>query len=167
MVKGFDKDFGILGEETDLSWRVWLYGYKVLFEPMATGYHAFNTKFKPAQDYYTSERVQFNGCRNYITMLIKNLETRNLVRILPIHVLIWTTAGLAMIITGKLKQGVNILRGLIYVCRNIREILTKRERVQQNRHVTDAEIWPSIYRTPPRGYTWRRFCRYLSIGLHG
>ena len=96
-IAGFDEDFGILGEETDLSWRLWLKGVKILYTPQATGYHAFNTKFKPVEKHYTSKRVQFNGCRNYCVMLIKNLETHNLWRILPIHILIWFFAGLAMI----------------------------------------------------------------------
>ena len=106
-IGGFDEDFGILGEESDLAWRVWLAGREVLFCPYATGIHYFNTKWKPAKDYYTSERVQFNGCRNYVTMLIKNLETINLWKILPIHVTMWTGAGIAMLATGKFRQGIN------------------------------------------------------------
>lgn len=166
-IGGFDEDFGILGEETDLAWRVWLSGKQVLYEPKAVGYHAFNTKFKPKEKYYTSSRVHFNGCRNYITMLIKNLETSNLWRILPLHILIWTTAGLAMIITGRWRAGANILRGLFYVFRNLGSIIAKREIVQRRRSVTDLQIWPSIYRPSPRGYYTQRFTRYLTSGLHG
>lgn len=166
-VGDFDEDFGILGEETDLSWRVWLGGYTVVFQPNATGYHAFNTRFKPAKDYYTSSRVHFNGCRNYITMLIKNLEVRNLWKILPVHCLIWFTASLAMLFTGKVRQGVNLLKGLAYVCWNLGPILEKRRKVQSRRVKSDSELWPDIFHRAPRGYYSQRFLRYLSIGLHG
>jgi len=166
-VDGFDEDFWILGEETDLSWRLWLKGYTVWFLPWAVGYHAFNTKFKPANEYYTSKRVQFNGCRNYITMLIKNLEARNLWRILPTHILIWFSAGSVMLFTGKLKQGWNIYGGLWYVLRNLSKILKKRKEVQESRSRTDEEIWPYIFRQAPKGYYLQRFSRYLRIGLHG
>ena len=166
-VDGFDESFGILGEETDLAWRVWLIGRKVWFVPTATGYHAFNTVFKPAKDYYSSERVHFNGCRNYITMLIKNLETHNLWKILPLHCLIWFSAGFAMLITGKLRQGWNIWRGLWYVLRNLREILDKRGRIQITRRVDDKALWPHIYRQTSTSYNTQRFWRYVSSGVHG
>ena len=166
-VGGFDEDFGILGEETDLSWRVWHLGYNVLFQPMATGWHAFNTKFKPPQDYYTSARVQYNGCRNYITMLIKNLEWRNLCLILPLHISVWVLAGLLMVVTGKFTQGINIFRGLLYVPLNLGLILRKRRKVQSERIKRDSEILPIITARPSRAYYTQRFSRYLKIGLHG
>ena len=163
----FDEDFEILGEETDLSWRVWLAGWTVIFEPKAKGYHAFNTKFKPAKEYYTSKRVHFNGCRNYITMLIKNLEGSNLWRILPIHTAVWCFAGLAMIITLKIPQGVNIFRGLIYILWNLPKILDKRRRIQERRKISDRELMPLISRRPSWSYYKGRITRYIGIGLHG
>ncbi len=165
-VGGFDEDFGILGEETDLSWRVWLSGRQVLFVPSATGYHAFNTKFKPATEYYTSKRVHYNGCRNYITMLIKNLGWGHLC-IIPIHIGVWFCAAIAMLITGKASQGLNIFRGLFYVLVNLRKILTKRKSIQERRVHNESDIWPLIHRATPRGYYTQRFCRYISLGLHG
>jgi len=166
-VDGFDEDFWILGEETDLSWRLQLKGYTVWFLPQAVGYHAFNTKFKPATEYYTTKRVQFNGCRNYITMLIKNLEVRNLWRILPVHILIWFTSGIVMVSTLKVRQGVAILRGLLYVLVNIRGIMAKRREVQDSRTRSDKELWPYIFRNTPGGYYKQRFLRYITLGLHG
>ena len=165
-VGGFDESFGILGEETDLSWRVWLSGYKVVFEPSSIGYHAFNTKYKPPAKYYTSSRVQFNGCRNYITMLMKNLEARHL-WIVPLHSTIWLIAGLAMIGTGKVRMGANIIRGLGYVIGNIGLIMKKRAIVQEMRKKSDRELFPYIMRSPRMGYYTERLGRYLKIGLHG
>lgn len=167
-VGGFDEDFWILGEETDLAWRVWLANEEVWFSPDITGIHYFNTKWKPANEYYTSKRVQFNGCRNYITMLIKNLEAKNLWKILPIHVLIWFTVSIAMLLSGKMMQGINILKGLGYVVVHLKQILKKRSIVQLARQCTDEDIFPHIYRvSPPKGYYWNRVTRYLRIGLHG
>lgn len=164
---GMDEDFGILGEESDLSWRVWLSGQTVMYTPQATGFHAFNTKFKPKEKHYTNERVFFNGCHNYITMLIKNLEAKNLWRILPIHLTIWFSAGVVMIITGKVKQGVSVLKGLVFVIRNLKSILEKRRRVQSDRQVSDDDIWPYIFRRTNMLYYVNRFYRYIVGGLHG
>lgn len=165
-VGGFDEDFGILGEETDLAWRVWLAGFQVWFRSDCVGIHYFNTKWKPAKEYYTSERVHYNGCRNYLTMLIKNLGREHL-WVVPIHAAIWFFAAIAMVCTGKASQGLNLLRGLGYVLKNLKKILHKRKKIQENRQINESALWPLIFRRAPRGYYSQRFFRYLHIGLHG
>ena len=163
----FDEDFEILAEETDLAWRVWLSGHQVLFCPQAVGIHWFNCKKKDTKVYYTKSRVFRNGCRNYLVLLIKNLEAHNLCRILPIHVLIWLMVDVTMIGTGKFGEGVNIFKGLWYVVRNLPYILRKRRKVQANRVITDEQSWPFIFRAPKWSYYSERLGRYLRTNLHG
>lgn len=163
----FDEDFGILGEETDLSWRIWLRGYQVHFVPDAVAYHAFNTSFKPRDKYYTDDRVYYNGCRNYITLLLKNLETHNLWRVLPIHVLIWTGASFAMILTLRIGAGMKILSGIWYVLKSWKVIMEKRRKVQKGRLKDDRDIFPFIVGKPPRGYYAFRLWKYVTSRLHG
>ena len=164
-IGGFDKTFGILGEETDLAWRVWLKGYQVLWCPRSLTYHAFNTRFKP-QNFYTSERVYYNGCRNYITMLIKNLGQENL-WILILHILTWFGAAFGMILTGKFQTGWNILRGLFYVLDNLGMIVKKRQWIQQMRVLPDRELFSIVLKQPKLSYYLYRFLRYIQLGLHG
>lgn len=166
-VGGFDESFGILGEESDLSWRVWLSGKQVLYTPQATGYHAFGTKFKPKEKFYTNKRVYFNGCRNYTVMLIKNLEVKNLLKILPIHILIWFFAGVGMFFVGRFTASWNIFCGLGYVLKNIIHISKKRSIIQSKRVICDNELLPLIKRNIGVSYYTNRFLRYLSTGLHG
>ena len=165
-VGGFDESFGILGEETDLSWRIWLSGKYVLYAPGATGYHAFNTKFKPPEKHYTSDRVHFNGCRNYLTMLIKNLGKEHL-WIISVHMMIWFFAGLAMIGTLKIREGGNILRGIAYVLSHLSLIRKKRRLIQSERVINERNIWEIIHKSSPRGYYTQRFFRYILSAMHG
>ena len=166
-IGGFDEDFEILAEETDVAWRVWLSGREVLFCPQAVGIHWFNCKRKDTKVYYTSKRVHRNGCRNYCVLLIKNLETHNLCRILPIHVSIWLITSFIMIGTGKFGEGVNILKGLWYVIRNLGYILRKRRKVQSQRVKSDEQLRACIQRTPKLSYYTERLSRYLRTSLHG
>jgi len=165
-IGGMDEDFGILGEESDLSWRIWIAGYEVWWCPSSVALHKFNTPLKPVNKYYTSSRVHYNGCRNYITMLIKNLGVRRL-WIIPLHMSIWFIASIAMIGTGKVEQGWNIMRGIGFVLRNLKKILRKRKEVQWGRIVDDRTLWSIISRRTPRAYYTSRFRKYISIGLHG
>lgn len=166
-VGGFDEDFGILGEETDLSLRCWLRNRPVFYLPRARGTHAFNTRFKPAKEFYNSERVHYRGCRNYVVMLLKNLEKGTLWRMMPIHAGIWLCVGLMMICVLKIKQGLNILKGLGYCLVNLKTILAKRKVVQRKRIVSDKEMFKFIYAKPKASYYLQRVGRYLALGLHG
>lgn len=166
-VGGFDEDFGILGEESDLSWRIWLQNKKVLYAPQATGLHAFNCPtIKPQKKYYTNSRVFKNGCRNYCVMIIKNLGREHL-WIIPIHLTIWFFAALVMLLTLKIPQGINILKGLWSILTTIPTILGKRKKIQQHRKINESALWPIISRKTPRGYWRTRFLRYITLGLHG
>lgn len=165
-VGGFDEDFGILGEESDLSWRVWLQGYQVMYTPQATGLHAFNTKFKPKDKHYTNSRVFFNGPKNYLTMLTKNLGTEHL-WIIPIHFSIWFIVAFVMIITGKMIQGFHVLKGLLSYLTNMSVILSKRNIIQERRQILESNLWTIIHRQTPGGYYRTRILRYITLGLHG
>lgn len=162
----FDISYEILAEETDLAWRAWLYGYKVLFVPSSVTYHAFNTRFKP-KDFYIPRRVYFNGCRNYITMLLTNLETHNLLIPVTTQVLVWFGASMGMIVTGKREAGFYILKGLWYVILNLRSILHKRASVQGKRKIKDRDLFPLIKRNPRFSYYIKRFLSYVKHARHG
>ena len=162
----FDVSYEILGEETDLAWRVWLHGHKVLYVPSSVTYHAFNTKYKPPE-FYTSKRVYFNGCRNYIAMLITNLSLINLIVPLTVQVIVWSSASLGFLVTGKFEAGWNILKGLSWVVLNLEYILKKRKTVQGSRKVSDHKLMPFIRRSPPLSYYVNRFFSYIKHGRHG
>jgi GT2 family glycosyltransferase len=113
----FDPTYGILGEESDLAWRVWLSGKEVFWVPKSIALHAFNTPVKTA-DFYTAERVYYNGCRNYISMLLANLNVWHIICIVPAHALMWFLCGLGMCARGRFDEGRHIFRGLFYNIRN-------------------------------------------------
>jgi len=162
----FDASYEILAEETDLSWRVWLYGYQVLFVPSSITYHAFNTKFKPS-DFYTAQRVYLNGCRNYIAMLVTNLGKMELIVPVVIQFVVWMMAGICFIITGKFEAGINVFRGIGWVITHWDNILSKRIVVQRARKVSDKDLMPIIRRNPPISYYIDRFFSYIKHGKHG
>lgn len=162
----FDASYEILAEETDLSWRVWLFGHRVLYIPLSVTLHAFNTKFKPAE-MYTPKRVYFNGCRNYISMLLTNLSNYYLIIPLVTQLVVWFSAGLAFFITGKREAGINVFLGLRWVFTHLDHILRKRKIVQKGRKISDRELMKIVRRNPPFSYYVKRFTNYISSGRHG
>lgn len=69
-IKGFDEDFEIYGEDTDLCWRVWLAGYKV---------KRLRAKLEHlGKSSLTTKRLMRNGARNNMRMIIKNTDMKSL-----------------------------------------------------------------------------------------
>lgn len=162
----FDASYEILGEETDLAWRVWLAGYRVHYVPSSITLHAFNTKFKPA-DMYTPKRVYLNGCRNYISMCMTNLGDVEVVIPVIVQFIVWTMAMFGFFVTGKREAAVNVFLGLRWVICHWRYILSKRKLVQGSRKVSDKELMPIIRHSPPLRYYINRFFHYIKTGRHG
>lgn len=145
VIGGFDEDYYMYLEETDLSWRVWLAGFRVVFIPKSVVYHAYGSKKKAGVGYYPPYVVRYYGCRNYISTLIKNLGFSNIIRILPLHLLSWV--GVAMMFMLKLRfHDVKwILKAICWNFANIIPLLKKRNYIQLNlKKVRDRQLMSKI-----------------------
>ena len=164
---GFDSAYYILGEETDLSYRMWLRGWETWYNPRAVSWHAFGTSLKPRPDYYTIERVHFHGCKNYINFLCTNLSLKQLIPTLPIHLAIWVASSVGFLCIGEWRRSWQIWRGIGWNLANWQKTSAKRRLVQSTRVVTDKELLPLVMRNVPLSYYLNRFWRYLGTQLHG
>lgn len=131
-IGGFDKDFYMYLEETDLSWRVWLSGFRVVFIPQAVVYHAFNTPKKDFKRYYPKHIVRYYGCRNYITTVIKNLQFKSLVKVLPLHICSWLSIALLFLLKGRAEDSFYIIKGIFWNILNF-DIVLRKHRLNNSR----------------------------------
>ena len=167
-VGSFDTDFFMFGEETDLSWRVWLAGFKVFFVPYAVTYHAFNTPLKNVKQFYSQKTIHYHGCKNYTTMLIKNLEWKNLIWILPKHLLVWVLVGFIFILKLEFQKAGYTFRGIGYNFWHIRAILYKKRALNCFIRVKkDKDIQRYIFSKTPFSYYVNRFLTYIKQGRSG
>ena len=72
---GFDEDFFMYVEDTDLSWRARLAGYRCVYVPEAVVRHDYEMAYSPTKAYYLD--------RNRHLMLLKNCSRRMYLRMLP------------------------------------------------------------------------------------
>lgn len=81
---GFDEGYFAYFEDVDLGWRLWVLGYRVLFVPTAISYHrGLGTSSK-----FATEKRSTLYERNALYSIIKNYEEENLLRILPVALLL-------------------------------------------------------------------------------
>lgn len=138
-----DENYFAYFEETDLCWRTWLAGYKTVFLPKAVIYHDMGLTVRKLP----SSFIDYHSFKNRICTLIKNLEAKNLLIIMPIH--LFCCAGISFLFFIKLKfrNSWAIWRAIGWNIRHLEEIYQKRANVQKHiRLVTDKEIFKLLNR---------------------
>ena len=135
----FDESFFLGWDETELFWRIWLAGYKVLSFPQAISYHARSSATK----------LNYEGLKNGYKTSIKLLEIKNLIPIFCIYTLAWVYLILIKLRRDKCAIGksMNQLKQLI---EELPHIFAKRRFVQKYvRKVSDKTYFPFIIATMP------------------
>lgn len=145
-IDGFDEDYFIYVEETDLGWRVWLAGYKTVFCPLSVVYHEFGTSIKILSKGRSNFNIRFHGTKNYIMTLTKNLGNKQLALILPKHIAIWLCFAFFLMIRGNFYSAINVLKGVGWNITHLSKTFSKRKNVQSKRLVKDYQLIPIIFR---------------------
>lgn len=146
-IKGFDNDYFIYMEETDLCWRSWLMGYKTIYLPSSIVYHGFSGSFKILNNNFAVYNLRFNGTKNYILTIIKNLSTKNLIKILPKQICIFFLYSVYLFfLKFKFKESLYILLGIVWNIIHLQKSLFKRHKIQKNRVLNDKQLFSYIYK---------------------
>jgi len=90
----YDPDYSIMFEDVDLSWRLWLQGFRVVIILDSFCYHVRGVsggagKLKP--------HVIFLNTRNRLMTLLKNSQTRDLVKFYPVTIFLEISKALILL----------------------------------------------------------------------
>lgn len=135
----FDEDYGIGYEDIDLALRTRLRGYKVVLVPEAIVYHKRgSTDRSPGVRVWA--RRQFN--KNRIATLLKNYSWQNVVKALPVVVILYFGAfAWEVVAKREFRLAATRLTALGWNVSNLRKTLEKRRYVQRGiREKQDDEI---------------------------
>lgn len=128
----FDNDFFITHEDSDLSFRAQLMGYRCLSVPSSIVYHHLGGTIghaSEAQIYYAQRNVEF--------VYIKNMPTSLFLKYWPAHIFTNFLLILAYANRGQLKV---FLKAKLNAARMLPLMLGKRKTIQRNRRVSDEYI---------------------------
>lgn len=128
---GFDEDTFLYMEDTDLSWRARLAGWRALYAPTSVVLHQYTLRL-------TSQKVFYQE-RNRYLMLLKNLKWPTLLLLMP-------SLALAEVLTWGfvlLRDRENLRNKLLayrWVMSNWNLIMEKRRATQALRKLPDREL---------------------------
>lgn len=138
-IGGFPDDYFMFLEETDTEWRIWLAGYRIVFAPKAIIYHATSTSINrhPKKEWL----VKYTGTRNYIYTCLKNYGTLNLLRVMPMNLLLWCGVSAKLLCQARFGEAWYVFAGVMWNVFHLPYIYKRRAKAQAIRKVSDAWIF--------------------------
>ena len=150
-VGSFDPDFFAYLEDSDLSWRIWLGGWRVLCVPESVVYHRAGATASRLPNAF----VTFHSFKNRTCMLLKNLSAAAAWQILPVHLALNLGLIAMELIRGRGGAARAVAAALNWNRRHLRTTLRKRRDIQQRiRRVSDRRLLPRITRRVRPAYYW-------------
>ena len=138
-VGGFDEDYFASCEENDLGWKLWLYGYKVLYVPTAVMYHKESGTFG-SRSTFESIKV-YLITRNRLYNIVKNLEAKNVIRALFISLGFNLYRSIRYLAQGNFASIKSIVTAHLDFVKNLSKMLANRRVVQNNRKLPDKQLY--------------------------
>ena len=132
---GFDDTFFTYLEDTDLSLKARLAGYRIVYVPDAIVQHDYTNRFSPRKLYYLE--------RNRLTMLLRVYSLRTLITILPALILASLVTWGYALLHGRASI-MALLRAYGWLLIHISDIQRARRRTQALRRVSDAALFAAM-----------------------
>lgn len=165
---GFDETFFLYGEETDLSWRVWISGSHIAHAPGAVVHHRGAVAVNPEGgtrmvETRTSETKRFYAHRNHLLTVLKNCRHVLLLMLVPALVLLTaeTAAGMLLVRRWSYMRR-TLLAPLAEVWRLRGHIVGVRRNIRSFRRRGD--LWMLRFLRLRPGH-WEDFKRTFKLGL--
>ncbi len=137
-IGGFDEDFFIFFEETDLCHRIWLAGYSVVYDPASFIYHVAGGD--TGETFDRARRIYLTF-RNMNYSYLKNFGLYHLLTIYPVFVLSQVCLLFFFACTGKFSLVSAMVRAYWWLIIHSGTMLSKRRFIQSSiRAVSDYRV---------------------------
>ncbi len=143
----FDDKFIFYYEDTDLSWRIRLSGYKIMVVPRARVYHKVS---QTTRRYSAIKELSYNARKNRIATMFRNYAFINLFLFLPVTLLFYFLMYIKeLLVDGNRGMANTVIDAIKWNIDNLSDNLAKRHEVQKNiRKVGELEILGKMHKFP-------------------
>ena len=133
-VGGFDSDYFIYDDDTDLSLRVRLLGYRIVYVPSAVVIHRGGVLRG------VSGMMLYHSSKNRAHTVLKNYELRNVWWRFSVLTFFTFVVSVGFFAMKKNEEAKATLRGMMNPIKDLPEIWKKRLMFQSKRRIRDVEL---------------------------
>lgn len=143
--RGFDEKESVVTEDLDLSWRLWIGGYKIKLARKSLVYHWTKGIDMRKNMKHTKKVIYYHLTKNSLISILKNYETSHAVYYFGYSILINLTRGILVFIRRSETEAImGALQGIIWVAVHISTIIKNRTFIQEHRRSSDAVLFESV-----------------------
>lgn len=140
-IDGFDEMMFLYGEDRDICWRCWLYGYKVKAVKDAIFYHDSACATQDMSKYRANINRRFLSEFNALRSILKNYSLVTLSFVLPLFAIINLAEILVFLSLGKTSIVNKVyLKSYLENIKCFKDIVNGRKKIQKERKVSDLDI---------------------------
>jgi GT2 family glycosyltransferase len=150
----FDESAYAYFEDTDLCWRIWLAGFKVVFVPESRVLHAVGGTSSGRR---VSGSIMFHSYKNRIRSIVRNADGPTLLRIVPIHVVLCLCLVPFFALRGDRDWAYGVAKAITWNGLHFGKTLSLRAMTQRTRAWRDSEYLPEISRATPLSFFVREY----------
>lgn len=137
----FDSEYFIFFEDVDLSWRIWLSGYRVVIISESFCYH--DRGISSGLGKLSSKNISL-ATKNRLITLLKNYDTLSLVKFFPITLLLELTKTF-MLLKHNPNHSKATFEALLWTLINLRHILKKRKKNRYQSYKLNESVINKIF----------------------
>lgn len=135
-VGGFDERFFTLNDDLDLSWRIRLSGYKVMYTKKSIVYHKVSATLGKL---YSQPLKHYWSERNLIRTFLKNSSTKQLLFFLPLNLIFSLSQIVYFCLRGKFLLAFADVKALIWNILYLPQTLMLRYKIQSMKRKNNIE----------------------------
>ena len=154
LIGGFDEDYYMYGEEGDLCWRAWIFGYAVMYNPQSFLYHVGGASrkdklvkgkdFELKRGFFDARAVSqtslYHGNKNAIFTFLKNLEAKYVPSAYIFSLVLMLSQFANLLIDKKMMAIPLVVKSWWWPISNFRLIYQKRVKIQSLRRISDKTL---------------------------
>lgn len=145
----FEPEYFMYYEETDLCWRMWLTGYKVVVIPEAVVYHYGGGSTIYPTSYHEEYFKFFNFRKNHVVTMLKNYSLENVFKYAIPFMIRMLIIAFRWSLSGEKAKAMAYYSALWWIFSHTSLIVKRRLFIQRIRKRTDKELMKLMM--PPAG----------------
>ncbi len=145
-INGYDSLLYNYTDDLDFSWRIWIAGFRVVLANKSIVYHYTKSIDRRANIGANKFDIYFQLAKNSFRSTVKNYETINVIRYLPLSLFVnLSRAVLVLIRRGDLSALLATLYSIWWSLQNLPDTLKNRRKTQNTRKFSDKKILKEVF----------------------